>query len=173
MVSSGKNSIHKGICSVLLGHVDSWTTQLQLYLPTAILHPHIHTPKLCFIRRKSYKKAVASNRYLYATTPNISWAKLIRLVFRAQYTCSSCPECFCLSMLMPREMQINKQLNSKGVWKRHDGDDYYCCGCFQESWEAVAKRFISGERFQSRRVNKATWLVCKPGRKMPKCTALQ
>lgn len=41
------------------------------------------------------------------------------------------------------ERQTHKQLSSEGVCKRQGDGDYYYCGCFQESWEAVVKRFIS------------------------------
>ncbi len=60
-----------------------------------------------------------------------------------------------------KKEQIHKQFNGEGVCRRQDDDDYYCRGCSQESWEAAVKWFISCERFQSKRVSRATWTVFK------------
>lgn len=184
-MSSEKKVFTRAYFQFYYSHMDLRTRQLQLYLPTAMLmcmegstHPHIHKPKMqtaCessqffFIKRKSYMKAVVPNQYPYAITPNVSTAKLKhRLVFRAQNSSPWCPRVCLRVHAHDKERQIHKQLNSKGVCKRQDDDDDYCCGCFQGSWEAAVKRFISCERFQSLRVNKATWLVCKPVSNMPK-----
>lgn len=84
-----EKSIHKGIFSVLLqphGLANQTTTVIPANSNTYVYGKQADTPtyinKKCkqpvshpqhfFIKRKSYMKAVVSNQYPYAITPNVS-----------------------------------------------------------------------------------------------------